>query len=115
LIWVRKRWYCSWLTGKSGGTAECIFTGSNDYRCFVKYSEWHYCNKDENTCNCSNLSYHTNFSRRDSGLTVLNIPLDMQTIVHGVVLIISLVVYEMVKRRTRSRKMKAVKEKLANE
>lgn len=46
----------------------------------------------------------------NSGLTVLNIPVDVQIIVHGTILIISLIAYELVNRKTKVKKMKMVKE-----
>ena len=48
----------------------------------------------------------------NSGLTVLNIPIDTQTIVHGTILIISLIAYEIVNRRTSSKRLKEVKTEL---
>ncbi len=45
----------------------------------------------------------------NSGLTILNIPIDMQTIVQGMVLIISLIVYELVNRRRKVRHLLVVK------
>lgn len=41
----------------------------------------------------------------NSGLTVLNIPIDTQTIVHGTILIISLIAYELVNRRAKHQKI----------
>lgn len=48
----------------------------------------------------------------NSGLTVLGIPVDVQTIVNGTVLIISLIVYEVVNRRMRTKKTKQIKTNL---
>ncbi len=45
----------------------------------------------------------------NSGLTVLNIPIDMQTIVHGLVLVISLVAYSIINERTKSKKIIEIK------
>ena len=41
----------------------------------------------------------------NSGLTVMNIPIDVQTIVQGSVLIVSLVIYAFVNTRTRAKKL----------
>ena len=46
----------------------------------------------------------------NSGLTVLNIPIDVQTIVQGVVLIVALVAYAVVGARNRQKKLLKVEE-----
>lgn len=50
----------------------------------------------------------------NSGLTVLNIPIDMQTIVQGVVLMISLIAYELVNRRMKTKKIRLMKDALTH-
>ena len=44
----------------------------------------------------------------NSGLTVLNIPIDVQTIIHGAVLIISLITYALLNERAKSRRILGV-------
>ena len=41
----------------------------------------------------------------NSGLTVLNIPLDVQTIINGIVLITSLIVYSILNEKEKSRRI----------
>ncbi|MHB1454361.1 MAG: ABC transporter permease [Saccharofermentanales bacterium] len=45
----------------------------------------------------------------NSGLTVMNIPIDMQTIVHGTVLVISLVVFSILNEKAKLKKIISVK------
>ena len=45
----------------------------------------------------------------NSGLTVLNIPIDMQTIVLGLVLVASLVVYSILNERAKTKRIIQVK------
>lgn len=49
----------------------------------------------------------------NSGLTVLNIPIDVQTIVHGVVLMIALIAYAVVSARGKKKKILAVEKTTA--